>query len=62
MVVATVTEVVGPENSTLPPPFARVDPNGGNFSYTSGDTLDTLFPTSLGRVLYGNISLLNYAS
>ena len=61
MVVATVTEVVGPENSTLPPPFARVNHNSGKFSYISGYTLDTLFPTSLGRVLYGNISLLNYA-
>ena len=56
MVVAAVTEVVGPENSTLPPPFARVDPNSGTFSYISGYTLDTVFPTSLGRVLYGYVS------
>ena len=56
MVVAAVTEVVGPENSTLSPQVAWVDPNSGNFFYTSGYTLDTVFPPSLGRVLYGNIS------
>ena len=52
-VAAAVTEVVDPENTTQITPFATVDPNNGSFSYESGVTNETLFPTSLGRMFYG---------
>ena len=58
LVAAAVTEVVGPENGTL---FATVDPNSGSFSYEAGVTNETLFPTSLGRVLYGYTFSLMFA-
>ena len=44
LVVAAVTEVVDPENTTLPPPFARVDPNSGNLLYLPGENRTTVFP------------------
>ena len=39
-----VTEVVDPENTTLPPPFARLDPNSGNLLYLPGENRTTVFP------------------
>ena len=46
MNLATVTEVVDPENenTTLPPPFARLDPDTGIFTYSPGESVDTVFP------------------
>ena len=51
-VAAAVTEVVDPENTTLPPPFARVDPNDGSLLYMPGESVDTVFPSEC-RVQYG---------
>ena len=51
-VAAAVTEVVDPENTTLPPPFARVDPNDGSLLYMPGESVDTVFPSKCG-VQYG---------
>ena len=61
LVAAAVTEVVGPQNSTLPSRFATVDPNNGSFSYEAEITNETLFPTSLGRVLYDYTFSLMFA-
>ena len=44
LIVAAVTEVVDPENTTLPPPFARLDPNSGNLLYLPGENRTTVFP------------------
>ena len=43
-VVATVTEVVDPENATLPQPFAQLDPDTGILTYSPGQSVDTVFP------------------
>ena len=40
-----------PENTTLPPPFARLDPNSGNLLYLPGENRTTVFPGEYGPLL-----------